>query len=316
MDNGLLVIAGPTAVGKTSLSVKAAKAFGGEIISADSMQVYKKMDIGTAKITADEMDGIKHYLIDIVEPDEPFNVYRFKELALKAIAEVRSNGHLPIIVGGTGFYIQSVLYDIDLTKASGDTTYRQELSELARTNGNGYLHDMLRDIDPDAAAAIHPNNVRKVIRALEFCHETGTLISRHNETERSRPSPYNFLYIVLYRDRAVLYSRIDARVDSMIASGLEDEVRALLDMGCTRDMVSMQGLGYKEMASYIYGECTLEEAASRIKQSTRHFAKRQLTWSRREKETVWMNMDVSPEQELIDDIRTMLIERGIIDNDI
>lgn len=285
----LVVLTGPTAVGKTGLSIQLAKSIDGEIISADSMQVYKHMDIGSAKIKKKEMAGIPHYLIDILEPSEAFNVVTFQRLCRQAMDSIYANGRIPILTGGTGFYIQAVLYDIDFTENKEDTTYRDKLAALAKEEGAQYLHDMLKRADPKAADAIHPNNIKRVIRALEFHRQTGMVISEHNETERQKESPYAAAYFVLNDDRQKLYTQIEKRVDDMIAEGLVEEVRRLKDIGCTKDMVSMQGLGYKEVFSFLDGECSLEEAVYRIKRDTRHFAKRQLTWFKREKNVIWVN---------------------------
>lgn len=289
MKKPLIILTGPTAVGKTELSVELAKAAGGSVISADSMQVYRHMDIGSAKIKPEEMQGIPHYLIDALDPWEEFHVVRFQEMAKAALAKIYDRGRIPIVVGGTGFYIQALLYDIDFTEEAQDTVYRRELEELARENGAGYLHEKLRQVDEVSAREIHANNVKRVIRALEFYHLTGQKISEHNETQRQKESPYRFCYFVLNDDRERLYERINRRVDVMIASGLVEEVQSLKRMGCTRDMVSMQGLGYKEILDYLEGRHSLEEAVYLIKRDTRHFAKRQLTWFRREREVLWLN---------------------------
>ncbi len=299
----LIVLTGPTAVGKTSLSIALAKAVNGAIISADSMQVYKHMDIGSAKIRPEEMDGVKHYLVDCIDPKDPdgFNVTRFQTMAKAAMKEIYAAGQIPVIVGGTGFYIQSVVYDIDFTENDGDYTYRHTLEELADRMGPVHLHDMLKQVDPKAAEEIHYNNVKRVIRALEFYHQTGGPISAHNEAEREKHSPYKLYYFVLTDNRAKLYERIDRRVDMMLEEGLIQEVEQLLQMGCTRDMVSMQGLGYKEIIDYLQGEISLEEAVYRIKRDTRHFAKRQLTWFRRERDVRFMDkQDFASEEEILD----------------
>lgn len=285
----LIILTGPTAVGKTALSIKLAKAVNGQMISADSMQVYRHMDIGTAKIKPEEMQGIPHYLIDVLEPEEDFNVVRFQHMAKEALAKIYAEGGIPIVVGGTGFYIQALLYDIDFEKNDEDTTYRQELQQLAEAKGAEYLHEMLKQVDPESAQTIHANNVKRVIRALEFHHQTGLPISAHNEEQRQKESPYHFLYFVLNDDRQMLYDRIDKRIDIMLEQGLVDEVKELVASGCKRDMVSMQGLGYKEILNYLEGNCTLEEAVYILKRDTRHFAKRQLTWFKREREVIWLN---------------------------
>lgn len=286
----LIILTGPTAVGKTAMSIKLAKAVGGEIISADSMQVYKYMDIGTAKVTAEEMDGVVHHLIDVLEPQQDFNVAIFKDMAVKAIEDIYSRGKIPIIAGGTGFYIQALLYDIDFEQGEDcDDDYRRELQEIADTKGNEFLHNMLRQIDPEAAAAIHANNVKRVIRALEYYKQTGEKISVHNANESMKESAYNSLYFVLNDDRDRVYSRIDKRVDIMFENGLESEVKQLLSMGCLKNSVAMQGIGYKEVIDYLDGAYNLETAIATIKLNTRHFAKRQITWFKREKEVVWLN---------------------------
>ncbi|MBR4831244.1 MAG: tRNA (adenosine(37)-N6)-dimethylallyltransferase MiaA [Butyrivibrio sp.] len=285
----LIVLTGPTAVGKSKLSIELAKRIGGEIISADSMQVYKYMDIGTDKISKEKMEGVPHHLIDILEPDELFNVFLFQKLVKEAIADIASRGKVPIIVGGTGFYIQAVLYDIDFTETDEDMTIRNELEERAANGEEQALFEELKAVDPKSAEIIHANNIKRVIRALEYYKKTGKPISEHNEEQHQRTSPYDFKYFVLTDDREVLYSRIDKRVDAMIKEGLEDEVRALLTMNIDRSATSMQGLGYREMIGYLDGEYDLDRAVYLIKRNTRHFAKRQLTWFRREKDVRWID---------------------------
>lgn len=289
MKKPLLILTGPTAVGKTRLSIKLAKAVNGEIISADSMQVYRYMDIGSAKIKPEETEGVPHHLIDVLDPEEEFNVVTFQKMCKKCMEEIYGRGHVPILTGGTGFYIQSVLYDIDFTENAEDTTIRDRLEKEAEEKGAEYLHGKLREVDPASAGAIHANNIKRVIRALEFYEQTGEKISLHNETERQKESAYAFCYFVLNDDREKLYERIDRRVDEMLAEGLVAEVEALKKRGCTRKLVSMQGLGYKEILAYLDGEYSLEEAVYRIKRDTRHFAKRQITWFKREKEVIWIN---------------------------
>lgn len=287
----LIILTGPTAVGKTKASIGLAKAIGGEIISADSMQVYRHMDIGSAKITKEEMADVPHYLIDVLEPEEEFHVVRFQQMAKAAMADIYSRGKIPIIVGGTGFYIQALLYDIDFTENEGDSVYREKLEALAKEKGAAYLHGELAMVDPKSAEEIHANNIKRVIRALEFYHQTGQKISEHNERERQKESPYQFCYFVLNDRRECLYERIDQRVDQMIRNGLVQEVQTLKERGCTKQMVSMQGLGYKEIFSYLEGDCSLEEAVYIIKRDTRHFAKRQLTWFKRERDVIWVQKD-------------------------
>lgn len=286
----LIILTGPTAVGKTKLSLELARKIGGEIVSADSMQVYKYMDIGSAKISPEEMSGVRHHLIDILEPGEDFNVVLFQQKCLEAMEDIYAAGHIPILTGGTGFYIQAVLYGIDFTENEEDTTYRKELEKIAQTQeGISILHRQLKEVDPDSAEAIHANNVKRVIRALEFYHLTGQKISKHNEAEREKEAAFNAAYFVLNDDRDKLYERIEERVDQMMENGLVEEVTKLQSMGCHRQMVSMQGLGYKEILDYLAGEISLERAVYLIKRDTRHFAKRQLTWFRREKEVIWVN---------------------------
>lgn len=288
MKKPLIVLTGPTAVGKTSLSIALARAAEGEIISADSMQVYKHMDIGSAKIKKEEMEGIPHYLIDVLEPDEEFHVVRFQEMAKEAMKEIYSKGKIPILTGGTGFYIQAVVKDIDFSQDTEKSSVRERLENLAQEKGGEYLHELLAQRDPESAERIHPNNIKRVIRALEYYELTGEKISLHNEREGEKVSPYNTAYFVLNDHRERLYERIDRRVDQMLDEGLVEEVRRLAQMGYTRDMVSMQGLGYKEILAYLEGEYSLEEAVYVLKRDTRHFAKRQLTWFRREKDVIWV----------------------------
>lgn len=317
MKKPLVILTGPTAVGKTELSIKLAKQIGGEIISADSMQVYKGMDIGSAKIMPEEMQNIPHYLIDVLSPEEEFHVVRFQEMAKEALEKIYAHGKIPIVVGGTGFYIQALLYDIDFTENEQDQTYRAKLEQLSKEQGAEYLHDMLRAVDPVSAETIHANNVKRVIRALEYYHQTGEPISRHNEEERQKTSPYNFAYFVLNDDRPKLYERIDKRVDLMLDAGLVDEVKELKNMGYTRNMVSMQGLGYKEILDYFSGEITLDEAIYRIKRDSRHFAKRQITWFKRERDVIWLSKEAYEYQDdaILGEILRILSEKRIINTE-
>ena len=291
MKKPLIVLTGPTAVGKTKLSIALAKAVNGEIISADSMQVYRYMDVGSAKITPDEMDGVPHHLVDVLEPTEDFNIVLFQQLAKKSMEEIYSKGRIPILVGGTGFYIQAITRDIDFTQSEQDDSYRKELESLAAEKVSSFLHDMLTSVDPKSAEDIHENNVKRVIRALEFYKQNGTRISEHNEEQKEHVSPYNLAYFVLNAPRPLLYERIDARVDEMLKNGLVEEVKTLQRMGCHRGMVSMQGLGYKEILAWLEGEYPYDEAVRILKRDTRHFAKRQLTWFRREGEVTWVDKD-------------------------
>jgi len=314
MKQPLIILTGPTAVGKTKLSIDLAKAVNGEIISADSMQVYKRMTIGTAKILPEEMQGVPHHLIDILEPSEEFNVVLFAKYAKEAIKKCNENGKIPILVGGTGFYIQAVLYDIDFTENNDDKSYREELERIAQEKGAEVLHKRLQEVDAKAALEIHPNNVKRVIRALEFYEKSGgQRISDHNEEQKQKESPYNFAYFVLNDDRATVYRRIDKRVDIMLEQGLIDEVKALLEEGVSPVSVSMQGLGYKEMVAYIQGECTLEEAVYVLKRDTRHFAKRQITWFKREDDVIWLNRPdfEGKEEKILDAMLNTLKEKEI-----
>lgn len=285
----LIVLTGPTAAGKTELSIALAKKLNGAIISADSMQVYKYMNIGSAKIRPEEMQGVRHYLVDVLDPREEFHVARFQQMAKEAMDEIYRNGQLPIVVGGTGFYIQALLKDIDFDESSGELPCRKELEETARREGGAVLYERLKQVDPESAEAIHPNNVKRVIRALEFYQETGQPISLHNKEQKEKQPPYTYAYFVLNDDRARLYERIDRRVDRMVEQGLVEEVRWLKEHGYDRSLVSMQGLGYKELLPYLDGTCSLEEAVEIIKRDTRHFAKRQITWFKREPDVIWLN---------------------------
>lgn len=292
MMNKIIILTGPTAVGKTKLSVALAKKIGGEIISADSMQVYRYMNIGTDKISTSKMGGVMHHMIDVLDPTEDFNVCIFQHMVNDILTDIYARGHVPIIVGGTGFYIQAVLYGIDFTETDSDETYRNMLEQEAAQSGPEFLHAKLRMVDPVSADMIHPNNMKRVIRALEFYHKTGTCISEHNEAEHARRSPYDFRYFVLTDDRDELYRRIDQRVDDMIETGLVEEVQKLLQMGVRPEMTSMQGLGYREILAYLNHEYDLDRAVFLIKRNTRHFAKRQLTWFRREKDVRWIDKKI------------------------
>ncbi len=290
--NRVIVIAGPTASGKTILSIELAKRLNGEIISADSMQIYKHMDIGTAKPTIDEMQGIKHYLIDEVLPNEEFNVVKFKELAEKYIEEIIAKGKLPIIVGGTGLYISSLIDNINFSESQCNWELREELKKEAEEFGAEYLHDKLKQVDEEAANNIHPNNIKRVIRALEVYAQTQKPISYHNEISRGVPSKYNFILIGLTMDRQYLYERINKRVDIMLKNGLLQEVKGLVELGFSDSITAMQGIGYKEILAYLEGKNSLDEAVEIIKRDSRRYAKRQLTWFRRIKEIKWFNIDV------------------------
>lgn len=296
----LIIIGGPTATGKSKLGVELAKNIDGEIISADSMQVYKYMDIGTAKPNKEELEMVRHHLIDIVEPDEEFSVARFKNMAKEIVEDIYSRGKTPIVVGGTGFYINSLLYDIEFVKMEEDIEYKEKLEDIANEKGNTYLHDMLKEIDPVSAENIHENNIKRVIRAMEFYHITGEKISTHNKEERKREKAYNSHMYVLNMDRPILYETIEKRVDIMIELGLVEEVSFLLK-NYDENLVSMQGLGYKEIVGYLKGEYSLDKAVEILKRDTRRFAKRQLTWFRHQnKESIWLDVLNNSSKELID----------------
>ena len=286
----LIILAGPTAVGKTDNSIRLAKAVNGEIISADSMQVYKRMDIGSAKIMPEEMQDIKHYLIDVLEPTEEFNIVRFQTMAKEAMTEIYAKGKIPILVGGTGFYIQSLLYDIEFKEEEeANIALRDELQRFADEFGKEALHERLKAVDPESAEAIPAGNVKRVIRALEFYETHHEKISAHNAEQAEKESPYNYAFFVLTDDRKLLYERIEKRIDIMLEKGLIDEVKALQTEGLNRNFISMQGLGYKEILAYLEGEISLEEAVYILKRDTRHFAKRQITWFKREKDVKWLD---------------------------
>ena len=314
MKKPLIILTGPTAVGKTAASIGLAKAVNGEIISADSMQVYRTMDIGSAKITREEMDGVPHHLVDVLDPEEEFNVVRFQQMAKKAMEGIYDRGKIPVIVGGTGFYIQAVLYDIDFTENDGNPAYRIELEQIAAEKGPEYLHEELKKIDPKSAEDIHAHNVKKVIRALEFYRQTGQQISEHNAKEREKVAPYHSAYFVLTDERTALYDRIDRRVDLMMKQGLLDEVRMLKDRGVKRESTAMQGLGYKSLLAYLVWGYPLDEAVRIIKRDTRHFAKRQLTWFRRERDVIWIDKKAAGynEQNILDQMLGILRDKGII----
>ncbi|MBR6897797.1 MAG: tRNA (adenosine(37)-N6)-dimethylallyltransferase MiaA [Lachnospiraceae bacterium] len=300
----LVVLTGPTAVGKTDLSIALAKRIGAQIISADSAQVYRGMDIGSAKITVEEMGGVKHHLIDVLDPKESFSAAVFKDMADRAIEQIYAQGDIPMIVGGTGFYIQGVIYNIDFSSHEDDESYRRYLEKLLEEKGNAYLYDLLREVDPLSCETIHENNVKRVIRALEFNHLTGRRISEHNSEQRENEAAYNMAYFVLDMDRKKLYERIDKRVEEMLSDGLVDEVRHLMEMGCDENDVSMQALGYRQILAFLKGRMSYDEAVYVIKRDTRHFAKRQLTWFRRERDVIRIDKDEYSDDEGI--LRFML----------
>lgn len=298
MKDKILVLAGPTAVGKTELSIKLAKALNGEIVSTDSMQIYKYMDIGSAKVTKEEMNGVTHHMIDVVNPDVPFSVADFKEWAEGAVQDILRRGKLPILAGGTGLYINALTCNMNFTEADKDESYRQELQELVEERGKEYIHSLLREVDPKSADEIHCNNVKRVIRALEVYKDTGKPFSSYNLGEDMYESKYDVRYFVLTRDREELYNRINMRVDIMLNKGLIDECEQLKKMGYDADMQSMQGIGYKEVLYYLNGDITLEKAIDMIKQGSRNYAKRQLTWFRRDKRATMLDRSILSEEEI------------------
>lgn len=292
MKRKIIVVAGPTACGKTETSVEICRILGGEVISADSMQIYRGMDIGTAKASPQEMKSIPHFLIDELDPWEEYSAAEFVRKAGKYIADISERGNIPVVTGGTGFYINALLTDNDFGGArEKNTEIREELLRRLSENGAEYMYGLLKKTDPEYAESVHPNNTKRVIRGLEFFKETGEKLSHHNAEEKKKESCYDSRIFVLYMDREKLYERINKRVDIMLEKGLEAEVRGLLEKGIKRDAVSMQGLGYKELAEYICGEISFDEAVYKLKRDTRHFAKRQLTWFRHQlKDALWINV--------------------------
>ena len=285
----IVVVAGPTASGKTGLAIELAKRFDGEIVSADNMQIYKYMDIGTAKPTPAEREQCVHHLIDFLEPDSEFSVADYTELAHRVIADIYSRGKLPVMCGGTGLYINSVINDVEFGETQSDEELRCELQNIANAEGNEKLIEILREFDPVSAARLHPNNVRRVIRAIEFYRTTGVPISEHQEKTKMIISRYDPVMFCIDHDREILYGRINERVDIMMSEGLCDEVRRLMDMGYSSALNSMKAIGYKELMDYFNGLCSLEEAVSAIKQNSRRYAKRQLTWFRRDGRIVMLS---------------------------
>lgn len=300
----LIAIIGPTAVGKTDLSIALARRLGTEIISGDSMLVYRNMNIGTAKPTLGEMAGVKHHLIDILEPNETFSVTKFKELAQALITQINMQGKIPILAGGTGLYVKSLIEDYQFNETAGDNAYRQSLEKLAADHGKEFVHAMLAKVDPANAARLHVNDFRRVIRALEVIEQGGEFIS---QTRGRQDGPvYDVAVIGLNMERAKLYERINLRVDHMIDQGLVEEVAGLLRQGITLDHLAMKGIGYKELVNYLQGDISLEAAIEQIKQSTRHFAKRQLTWFRKMPYIEWYDVDKLSSTDIMEEIYTRL----------
>lgn len=305
MKEKLIVIVGPTAVGKTALGVKLAKKYDGEVISGDSMQVYKGLDIGTAKISEEEKDGIPHHLIDIIEPTESFSVADFQQRVIPLISEINKRRKIPILVGGTGLYIHSVIKRYPLKRWEGDETYRKQLEKLAEEKGKDYVHSLLRQVDEEAGRSIHPNNVRRVIRALEVYKLTGVPFSERQRQERNREDVYELAFIGLKMERQTLYERINARVDLMMKKGLLSEVKALYDRGI-RDRQAVQAIGYKELYDYFDGECSLAEAVEQIKRNTRRYAKRQYTWFRNKSNVTWFDVTNGLTEQVFSEICTFI----------
>ena len=313
--NKLIILAGPTASGKTSVSIDLAKILGGEIISADSMQVYKYMDVGTAKISVEEMQGVKHHLIDVLDPKEDFNIVKFQNMVKCSIEEIVKNGHIPILVGGTGFYIQSIIYDIDFNTEDDNSSVRKKLEEEYDTLGADFMYEKLKKIDSVSAGIIHKNNKKRIIRAIEFFLINNEPISSHNEVQRKKNSPYDYRFFVLNPPRDILYERINKRVDIMVENGLVDEVKKLREMGLSMENISMQGIGYKEILEYLDGDTSLEAAIENIKQNTRHMAKRQVTWFKREKDVIYVDPFSFESNEKIVDYMIEKIKTERIDNE-
>ena len=301
----LVILTGPTAVGKTNLSIQLAKKLNMDIISADSMQIYKYMDIGSAKVKTDEMQGIKHYLIDEVNPDFSFSVSEFQQRANNYIDEIVKNNKIPLVTGGTGLYLNSLIYNMDFAKSDADNKLRESLRLELEEKGIDYMHNKLKELDEDSANRIHKNNTKRVIRALEVCLSGKKMSDFSNDLKLNEK--YEPIIIVLNRERSHLYKRIDMRVDLMIKEGLEDEVKKLLSMGYTKDLISMQGIGYKEIIKYLDGEYSYDEAIEIIKRDSRRYAKRQLTWFRRYKDAMWFDLDeYKDEKILLNDVITYI----------
>ncbi|MFV0313721.1 MAG: tRNA (adenosine(37)-N6)-dimethylallyltransferase MiaA [Anaerotignum sp.] len=311
MKKPFVIIGGPTACGKTSFSIELAKKINGEIISADSMQVYRYMDIGTAKVREEEKQGVPHYLVDEIDPDEEYNVMIFQQKAKAYMEEIWNRGKIPILVGGTGFYINALLYDNDFTQTDNNHSFREACYAQVEKEGPEPLFERLKEIDPAYAKTIHANNVKRVTRALEYHFLTGEKFSMHNAEQKEKESPYNAAVIILSMNREILYERIDRRVDLMMQEGLLLEVKNLLEKGYSSQLVSMQGLGYKEFIPYFNGEYTLEAAVEALKKGTRHFAKRQLTWFRRQIDGLWVDLSKASFDMAMTDVLDYLDEKEI-----
>ena len=309
MKNKVIAVAGPTAVGKTKFAIEVARRFDGEVVSCDSMQLYKFMNIGSAKPDAEEMAQVKHHLVDIIDPRVPFSVAEYQQLAKAAIADVMSRGKVPVISGGTGLYLNSLIYDMDFSSNPGDLTYRKELEKIAEEEGTEAVHRMLQNEDPDAAALIHPNNTKRIIRALERLHD-GEGNVRPFSGILKETDDYEMILVGLTRERQELYDRINARVEILINNGLVDEVKELMAMGLTSDDISMKGIGYKEIIAFLNNEYDLATAADTVKKNTRHYAKKQLTWYRRYDKINWLNIsEFNSDEEAIEELISWLEKR-------
>ena len=309
MKNTVIAVAGPTAVGKTKFAIEVARRFDGEVVSCDSMQLYKFMNIGSAKPDAEELAQVKHHLVDIIDPRVPFSVAEYQQLAKAAIADVMSRGKVPVISGGTGLYLNSIIYDMDFSSNPGDLTYRKELEKIAEEEGTEAVHRMLQNEDPDAAALIHPNNTKRIIRALERLHD-GEGNVRPFSGILKETDDYEMILVGLTRERQELYDRINARVDILINNGLVDEVKELMAMGLTSDDISMKGIGYKEIIAFLNNEYDLATAVDTVKKNTRHYAKKQLTWYRRYDKINWLNIsEFNSDEEAIEELISWLEKR-------
>ena len=309
MKNTVIAVAGPTAVGKTKFAIEVARRFDGEVVSCDSMQLYKFMNIGSAKPDAEELAQVKHHLVDIIDPRVPFSVAEYQQLAKAAIADVMSRGKVPVISGGTGIYLNSLIYDMDFSSNPGDLTYRKELEKIAEEEGTEAVHRMLQNEDPDAAALIHPNNTKRIIRALERLHD-GEGNVRPFSGILKETDDYEMILVGLTRERQELYDRINARVDILINNGLVDEVKELMAMGLTSDDISMKGIGYKEIIAFLNNEYDLATAVDTVKKNTRHYAKKQLTWYRRYDKINWLNIsEFNSDEEAIEELISWLEKR-------
>lgn len=303
MKKNLVVLLGPTAIGKTELSIGLAQAVGGEIISADSMQIYRYMDIGSAKVTREEQAGVPHHMLDIVDPEEDFTVSDYKREAELIIDRLNEEGKLPIVTGGTGLYINSLVYKLNFTRAEANQDLREELEKLAEDKGVEEVHSILEAVDPETASKLHPNDLKRVIRAIEIYRESGVKASDYNKNFRSELEDYNLTMLGLTMDRQKLYERINERVDLMMEAGLLEEIQDLIARGYTKDLVSMQGIGYKELINHLEGNMGLEESIELIKKKSRNYAKRQLTWFRRDERIQWFNKDdYSSQDQLLEDM--------------